>query len=94
MIYQEFKVFGPLAKRGQEDDVRQALQLTPVQMDTEILNRPFSEDFSLEGVLDEVARHYIERARERTGDRITRTAKLLGYEHYQVLTRKMKNLNL
>ena len=76
------------------DDVRQALQLTPVQMDTEILNRPFSENFSLENVLDEVARHYIERARERTGDRITRTAKLLGYDHYQVLSRKLKNLGL
>ena len=75
------------------DDIRQALQLTPVQMDTEILNRPFGEDFSLESVLDEVARHYIERTRERTDDRITRTAKLLGYEHYQVLSRKMKSLN-
>jgi len=76
------------------DDVRQALQLTPVQMDTEILNRPFSENFSLGNVLDEVARHYIERARERTGDRITRTPKLLDYEHYQVLSRKIKGLGL
>ena len=75
------------------EDVRQALQLAPVQKDTEILNRPFTESFSLESVLDEVSRHYIERARERTGDRITRTAKLLGYEHYQVLSRKMKSLN-
>ena len=67
-------------------------QMMSVQMDTEILNRPFSENFSLENVLDEVARHYIERARERTGDRITRTAKLLGYDHYQVLSRKIRSL--
>lgn len=76
------------------EDVRQALQLTPVQRDTEILNRPFTEGFSLETVLDEVSCHYIERARERTSGRITRTAKLLGYEHYQVLSRKMKSLNI
>ena len=74
------------------EEIRTALQLAPVQKDKEILNRPFTEDFSLESVLDEVSRHYIERAGERTGNRITRTAKLLGYEHYQVLSRKMKNL--
>ena len=77
-----------------QEDIRTALQLAPIEKDTEILNRPFSEGFSLEEVLDEVARHYIKRANEHTRGRITRTARLLGYEHYQVLGRKMKNLGV
>ena len=71
-----------------------AAQLAPIDADTEILNRPFREGFSLENVLDEVARHYISRAQTQTGGRVTRAASLLGYEHYQVLNRKIKNLGL
>ena len=76
------------------DDIRYALQLAPVEKDTEILNRTFSEDFRLEDVLDEVSRHYVNRAKEQTGGRITRMAKLLGYEHYQMLRRKMVSLGI
>jgi DNA-binding NtrC family response regulator len=76
------------------EDIQSILQLAPIDADTEILNRPFREGFSLENVLDEVARHYISRAQTQTGGRVTRAASLLGYEHYQVLNRKIKNLGL
>ena len=76
------------------EDIQSILQLAPIDTDTEILNRPFREGFSLENVLDEVARHYITRAQAQTGGRVTRAARMLGYEHYQVLNRKIKNLGL
>ena len=55
---------------------------------------PAESYLRIENVLDAGARHYISRAQTQTGGRVTRAASLLGYEHYQVLNRKIKNLGL
>ena len=75
-----------------EQEVRAALRLAPIQSDNDLLPDQFSETFNLEDVLDRIAWAYIKRARRESGDKITKAAKLLGYDHYQVLSRKEKKL--
>lgn len=53
----------------------------------EILNRSIEEGVVLEEIIDEVKTHYLKRAWEASGKRKTKTAKLLGYANYQVLSK-------
>ena len=50
-----------------------------------VLSQPFAEGFSLPAVLNEVGRHYIERALEEAHGNRTRAAALLGLSSYQTL---------
>lgn len=59
-----------------------------------ILDWELREGFSIQNVMDEVAKHYIDRAREQTGDNRTQTAKLLGFSNYQTLHNWMDRLRI
>lgn len=50
-----------------------------------VLNQPISQGFELQQLLDQVARHYVERALEHTGHRKAAAAKLLGFSNHQTL---------
>jgi DNA-binding NtrC family response regulator len=65
-----------------EDDVTRSLvQLSPP--DGGVLERPLAAGFDLQGVLDEVSRHYFQRALAQSGWRKKRASDLLGFQHYQ-----------
>lgn len=52
---------------------------------TDILGRTLQESFDLEKVIDEVARHYLERAMKESGGNKSKAAKMLNFKSYQRL---------
>lgn len=70
----------------QIDDVREALFSVDSVPTEYILNRSISEGFSIQDVISEVARHYLARAMEETGENKSKAAKKLGLPNYQTLT--------
>lgn len=75
------------------DDVRSALLQIQRQGDN-VLGRPLTQDFDLQGLLDEISRDYVLRALKQTGDRKTAAAKLLGFANHQTLGNWMKRLGV
>ena len=75
------------------DDVRSALLQIQRQGDN-VLGRPLTQDFDLQGLLDEISREYVLRALKQTGDRKTAAAKLLGFANHQTLGNWMKRLGV
>jgi transcriptional regulator with PAS, ATPase and Fis domain len=63
-----------------EADVDAALMPTvrPSGLESDILGRPLGGELNLKAVQAEVARHYMERALQASGDRISQAAKLVG----------------
>ncbi|MBV5329815.1 MAG: sigma 54-interacting transcriptional regulator [Chlorobium sp.] len=70
----------------QADDVREALFSVDSVPTEYVLNRSISEGFSIQDVISEVARHYLSRAMEETGENKSKAAKKLGLPNYQTLT--------
>lgn len=70
----------------QTDDVREALFSVDSVPTEYVLNRSISEGFSIQDVISEVARHYLSRAMEETGENKSKAAKKLGLPNYQTLT--------
>jgi transcriptional regulator with PAS, ATPase and Fis domain len=68
-----------------EDEVRGAVFSTPQPGSKQILGRPFGNDFDLDGLLDQVAKNYIERALGETGNKKKKAAELLGFASHQRL---------
>ena len=66
------------------DSAKQAL-LIAVDNDTSILGRPLGNGFSLNGLLDMVAVHYLKRAMQESAGIKAKAASLLGFENYQTL---------
>jgi len=67
------------------EDVRDALLLRPAATQ-QILHRALGDNFNLEDLLAEVARHYLERALAEAQGNKSRAAKLVGLASYQSLT--------
>jgi len=59
-----------------------------------ILNRPLIEGFDLEGVMGEVACHYLTYALEKSGGNKSKAAKLLNFSSYQKLDNWLKKYDL
>lgn len=78
------------------DDMKSALLETSGKDTTmpDILGHCFDEKFNLDGVLEEVAKHYICKALNETGSNKTLAAKKLGMSNYQTLTNWMKKYGL
>lgn len=74
---------GPLIK---EHDIEDALIPIESEKNSAILDRPLGDGFSLSGVIQEVATHYIRRSIEEGEGSKTRAAKLLGLSNYQTLS--------
>ena len=70
-----------------KEDAQYALLEIPsvAQTSERILHRPFSEDFNLNEIMGEVARHYMERALNEAGNNKSKAAKLVGLGSYQTL---------
>ena len=62
--------------------------------ENDILGRPIEESIEIQGLLDEVARHYIGRAIEHAEGNKTVAATLLGLPSYQTLTNWMKRYDV
>jgi DNA-binding NtrC family response regulator len=59
-----------------------------------VLNRALGNDFDLKGLLDEVSRHYLERALVEADGNKTLAAELTGLKTHQTLTDWMKRLRV
>ena len=63
-------------------------------MGEQIMDRPVEGGIELEGLMAEVARHYIKRAMDYTRNNKTQTANLLGFSSYQTLTNWIKKYGI
>jgi transcriptional regulator with PAS, ATPase and Fis domain len=53
---------------------------------TSLLDRQLGKGFDLQALLDEISRHYIGRALQKSGNKKKRAAELLGFSNYQTLS--------
>ena len=75
-----------------KDEIDEALGVAKIlKDDSSILDRPFTEDFSLDDVLAEVSKHYIRRA-QSSGISLRKTASILGITNYQTLKKRIDNM--
>jgi transcriptional regulator with PAS, ATPase and Fis domain len=68
------------------EDVRDAILPVASARSQEVLGRALGNGFDLETVLQDVARHYLERAMTETQNNKTKAAELVGLKSYQTLT--------
>jgi DNA-binding NtrC family response regulator len=76
-----------------EVDIQKNL-LTLQSQSTDILGQRLRKGFDLQEVLDQVERHYIERAMSKASGKKKLAAELLGIAHYQTLTNRMARIGL
>lgn len=69
----------------EEVDIQRSL-LDIRKNDKGLLDRSLGKGFDLQGLLDEISRHYIERALQNSGNKKKRAAELLGFSNYQTLS--------
>jgi DNA-binding NtrC family response regulator len=85
-------IWSPGAVIGAED-ARAALLQTPAPQASRF-DLPITQGFDLEGLLDEVKRHYVEQALQLSGGNKSAAAKLLGLASHQTLNNWMKRLGV
>ena len=68
------------------EDVREALLPIAPAIKQDTLGRPLGDGLNLPDLLQEVARHYLERAMDEAHGNKTRAAELVGLPSYQTLT--------
>lgn len=69
----------------EEADIQRSL--LDIRKDDEgLLDRSFGKGFDLQELLDEISRHYINRALQKSGNKKKRAAELLGFSNYQTLS--------
>jgi DNA-binding NtrC family response regulator len=86
-------VFSPTATL-QKIDVENQIHILPGNERHGILDRPLGEGLGIDGLMEEVAAHYIKRALKETGGHKSRAAKLLGFSNHQTLTNWMARYGL
>ncbi len=74
-------------------DFRQALFHMP-EKESGLMNKDVSQGIDIQGLCDDLMRHYIPLALNAAQGKKTRAAELLGLKNYQTLENKMKKLNL
>jgi transcriptional regulator with PAS, ATPase and Fis domain len=79
-----------------EEDLKDALLDTPssAPKGESILDRPLLEGFDLQELMSTVARHYLERALDKTSRNRTKAAEMLGLRSYQTLNNWLKKYGL
>ncbi|MGB5737233.1 MAG: helix-turn-helix domain-containing protein, partial [Thiohalocapsa sp.] len=74
------------------DDARDALPPSPASAQDQtaagdgILDQDVGQGIDLTGIIDQVARHYLEQAMQHTGGNKARAARLLGFGNATTLT--------
>ena len=78
------------------DDARDALLPAPAGQPGQdpILGQDIREGIDLNGIIDRVARHYLEQATQHTAGNKTRAAKLLGFGKPTTLTNWLRKHGL
>lgn len=69
----------------EEADIQRSL-LDVRKNNVGLLDRPLGKGFDLQELLDEISRHYIDRALQKSGHKKKRAAELLGFSNYQTLS--------
>jgi len=75
---------------GRDDVLEAMLPMVENQGEKSILNRTLEQGMDLQGLMGEVAGHYIRNALKETGGNKTRAARLLGLKNYQTLNNWME----
>jgi DNA-binding NtrC family response regulator len=78
----------------QPADVASALANVAGWSRLDALTHPLGDGFNLVEHLEEIRRHYLERAMEEANGVKTRAAELLGYNHYQTLDAQLTRLRV
>ncbi len=78
----------------QPGDIAEALAEVPGKKRVDPLSLPLGDGFNLIEHLEEIQRHYLQRAMEESGGVKTKAAELLGYDHYQTLDAQLKRLRV
>ncbi len=78
------------------DDMRRAIRNVPSSASPSdiVLNQELYEGFKLDDKIDQVRRHYLERALEKAGENKAKAAKLLGLKNAQNVTYWLEKLNI
>ena len=78
----------------QKEDIIQIFSehAIPQKKESDILSLPLGGDFNLNDVLDEVRRHYIEKAMQESGGNKSKAAKRLGLRSAPALEVQRKRL--
>lgn len=71
------------------EDIRDAIIPTGSSTD-QLLGRPLGDGFDLNEIVEQIERHYFQRAMDQAGGNKTKAAQLLGLKNYQTLTNRMK----
>jgi transcriptional regulator with PAS, ATPase and Fis domain len=75
-------------------DVESALLRIPPLKDKNILNRAIGPGFNIEDVLNEVRRHYLQRAWDQSGKHKTEAAKLVGLHNHQTFVNMCEGVGI
>ncbi|MDM8548224.1 sigma-54-dependent transcriptional regulator [Candidatus Venteria ishoeyi] len=76
-----------------EIEIRDAL-LSDIQSSlSDILERPFNDEFNIEDIRNEVTRYYLRKALDIARGKKSQAAKLLGLKNYQTLNNWIKKIN-
>lgn len=76
-------------------DIRAAIADVPgKRVSNDILEQSLGDGFSLQNLLEDVQRHYLDRAMEEAHGVKRRAAEMLGYANYQTLDAQLKRLNV
>jgi len=75
-------------------DLDDAVAEVPGRAVENLLEAPLGEGFSLERHLEQIQRHYLQRALEEAGGVQRRAARLLGYRNYQTLAAQLERLKI
>jgi DNA-binding NtrC family response regulator len=75
-------------------DLADAIAEVPGQPAADLRELPLGDGFSLERHLEEIQRHYLQRAMEEADGVKRRAAELLGYRHYQTLAAQLERLGI
>lgn len=76
-----------------DTDILENLLTIPKQS-ADILDQNIAKGFDLQGILDKVEKHYIQRAMSKAQGKKKLAAGYLGISHYQTLTNRMSRLGL
>jgi transcriptional regulator with PAS, ATPase and Fis domain len=73
-----------------ETDIQDAILSLPRKHDVDgVLGRPLGDTFNLERVLQEVEKHYLERALQEAGGNKTKAAAIVGFDNYQTFSNRL-----
>jgi len=76
------------------EDIREAIITGPPKRGEDVLGRPLGEGLNINDLIDQVARHYLERAMDEAHGNKSQAAKLVGLPSYQTLTNWLKRHGL